>query len=196
MAQSNDRSVVLYSVIKKNLSKEKVQISGMVQKANDLLRDVTFKSFNSNSICTIQTELSTESFNRIIDDLVVSYDLPEKKAKPVKNLLLGEENCQKIMNICTQIKDGNMFYGKFVLLKRDKVKADDSIYDLIYAVYAASYEFNPTPVVTREPKKFLNITWDYTEKIEDQYPKVTASQDNILRAFFQNKAIEALELQC
>lgn len=64
---------------------------------------------------------------------------------------------------------------------------------MIYAVYSAKYEFELSPKIQEKAKNFVGVTWDHTETSEYQYPHIP---DNFMRAFFEDKAIEALGLKC
>ena len=181
-----DRSVALNEELIKSLDEDKSKISERLQEANKLLKDFTFKRYDSDCICTKHIGLSSESFDEIVDSVVDSYSLEDKFKNLVKNLKKGQKNATKFLKVHEAKEDGNVVYGKFaVLTKGDEI-------DMAYAMYTASYEFEPNVKITRTPNKFLRITWSYTETKEYEYPRVPATE-SYMRAFFENKAIEALK---
>ena len=190
MAQITD----LQSVLKERLREDRAKIVEPLQEANEVLKDAAFKTFESDSICTKQTELSMESFSTIVDDIVKSYGFAEKCRVQLKSLCVDEDEGKdeakkiKFLKIHRATADGNVVYGIFAI----SVNQGKTI-DMIYAVYTAKYEFEPSRKIQKSPKKFVGVTWDRTETSEYQYPHIP---DNFMRAFFENKAIEALQLEC
>ena len=180
-----DRSVALKEELIKSLDEDKSKISERLQKANELLKDFTFKRYDSDCICTKHVGLSSESFNEIVDSIIDSYGLEDKFKSQIKNLEKGEKNATKFLKVHEAKEDGDVIYGKFAVLK------NGTVLDMAYAMYTASYEFEPVKI-TSKPNKFLGITWSYTETSEYQYPHVPATE-SFMRAFFENKAIEALK---
>lgn len=186
MALSADRSLVLYSALKESFCKNKVTISAHVEKANQFLKGVTFKKFDSDSICTAQLDLSKESYDSVIQGVINSYNFKQHHLLQLKNLFLGADNVTQIRNICAGEKNGSVIYGKFAVVKQPQ-----DLVDLAYAVYTAKYEFNP---ITAFATKLDDNSWDYTYTTE--YPRIPATEGDLLPFFFENRAIESLELRC
>ena len=185
MALAKDRSLVLYSTLKQSFLKDKTDIFPEVERANKLLEGATFKTFETDDICAVQLDLNKESFQSIVKSVVSSYGLEDRHELLINNLSLGNDNAMQIRNICVTVRDGSVVYGKFAVVKKNK------LIDLAYAVYTATYEFNPT---CRYPRELNDVSWDYT--YTTNYPRVPATDINVLSSFFEYKAIEALVLKC
>ena len=186
MAQINDRSLAIKSVLKESLREDRQKISEHLRKANEILGDATFKTFDSDTISTTHNKLGVKEFLSIVDTIVKSYGFTEAHKAQLKDLKGAGANKMKILKIHRASKDG-VIYGIFSVSGRG-----DNI-DMAYAVYTAKYEFEQSVKTTRERKKFFRATWDDTETKECEHPCIPTRTPPLMQAFFENRAIEALE---
>ena len=178
-------ALVLKKEMKTKLDAHQKKISERVQKANVLLKDFTFKKYDSDCICSVQLGLTEDSYNKVVDSIAASYKLSHGRKEEIKMLRLSVSSETKHITVHEAKGKGDVVYGRFVLSKQT-----NGLTNMAYAMYTANYEFEPNVKITKNVIEFLGIKWSYTET-EYQYPQVPATE-SLMRAFFENKAIEAL----
>ena len=177
-----------------NYSKEQAALNGSATKAKALIKSLRFSSYEENNLCDLKEGIPPAKYNVTVDQIAALTNMPDKLKDLIKTAINFESgNVLALDRLQFKSKDGNMVFGKVVVIRRGKVL------DLAYSLHSVEYELKAKQ---RQPENAENLK-RFTESLEEDEDdeddasfEISIDLREDFLAYFHEQAIRGFNKHC
>lgn len=105
-----------------NYSKEQAALNGSATKAKDVIESLRFSSYEQNNLCDLKEGIPFAKYNVTVDQIAALTNMPDELKDVIKTAInFKSGNVLALDRLQFKSKDGNMVFGKVVVIRRGKV---------------------------------------------------------------------------
>ena len=177
-----------------NYSIEQAAPNGSATKAEAWIKSLKFSSYEENNLCDLKEGIPPAKYNVTVDQIAALTNMPDKLKDVIKTAINFEGgNVLALDRLQFKSKDGNMVFGKVVVIRRGKVL------DLAYSLHSVEYELKAKQ---RQPENAENLK-RFTESLEededdedDASVEISIDLREDFLAYFHEQAIRGFNKHC
>lgn len=162
--------------------------------AEEVIKGIPFEKYFEDSNCRVLRGIPDENFERVLNNLMDRFSMPEDTQKKLKSSLLDVLLVNKGLHEIMQSfhfekeKGGNYVYGRVAVARKG------GEIDMAHSIYQLEFQLAPKIIEHRRTKKFLGFI-SYGTKVwqEKQKRDLFTSDLKFMDAYFKNKAIAAFQ---
>lgn len=171
-------------------SKQQAALNGSAPKAEALIKSLRFSSYEESNLCDLKEGIPPAKYNVTVDQIAALTNMPDKLKDVIKTAIHLEGNVLALDRLQFKSKDGNMVFGKVVVIRRGKVL------DLAYSLHTVEYELKAKQ---RQPENAERLR-RFTESLEEDEDEASVEISIDLRedflAYFHEQAVRGFSKHC
>lgn len=171
-------------------SKQQAALNGSAPKAEALIKSLRFSSYEESNLCDLKEGIPPAKYNVTVDQIAALTNMPDKLKDVIKTAINLEGNVLALDRLQFKSKDGNMVFGKVVVIRRGKVL------DLAYSLHTVEYELKAKQ---RQPENAERLR-RFTESLEEDEDEASVEISIDLRedflAYFHEQAVRGFSKHC
>lgn len=176
-----------------NYTKDEVQLAGDSNRAEKMIKSLTFSSYDENNLCDLKEGIPPAEYDVTIDEIADLTNMPEKLKKVIKRAKnFSGGNVLAVNRLQFKTQDGNMVFGRVAVIRKGNVL------DMAYSLHSVEYELMPKQRKPENAENLESFSGSLGDGVGDnqELQGITVELREDFLAFFHKQAIQGFVKHC